>query len=51
MKTKTIRVAIRWKDWVKMRKVFPGRYDESAADYMERLADYLKEKQSGEYDK
>ena len=43
MKTKTLRIAIRWKDWVSLRKSFAGRYDESAADYMERLSNYLKE--------
>ena len=43
MQTKVIRITARWKDWVKMRKAFPGRYDESAADYMERLAEHLKE--------
>ena len=45
MKTKTIRIAMRWKDWVAIRKVFPGRYDESAADYFERLAEHLKEQE------
>ena len=43
MKTKTIRIRIRWHDWMAIRRKFPGRYDESAADYIERLAEYIKE--------
>ena len=43
MKTRTIQVRIRWKDFMALRKKFPGRYDESAADYFERLAFRISE--------
>ena len=42
MKTKTIRLAIRWKTWRSVRRLFPAEYNESAADYFERLAEHIK---------
>jgi len=45
MKTKTIQLRMRWKTWIALRLNFPGRYDESAADYFERLSEHLKEQE------
>jgi len=39
IKIKTIR--IRWKDYKELRQLFPGKYNESLANYFGRLIEWL----------
>ena len=34
-------VRLKWGTWVKLRKIFPAVYAESASSYFQRLADWL----------
>ncbi|MFW5895228.1 MAG: hypothetical protein ACOCT9_00640 [archaeon] len=39
----TIKVRIQLSTWRKLRRVFPGKKDETAAQYFERLNKFLKD--------
>lgn len=41
-KFQMVRIVARWVDWCRIREVFPAFKDESAKDYIKRLADKLQ---------
>ena len=44
MQKQTLTLRIRLKDWKALRRVFPAEREESTADYIERVKEFMEEK-------